>query len=318
MGARILLDHTPQGERAGNLHYLLHDQRRVWAGTDHGAALGEALRAAASGGDERSREIFDEIVRVLQGIPGASSVKADQTGGAPTLDVRFDRAAIARYGLTVQEVADTVAAAMGGRESGLLFQGDRRFDITVRVPNETRVDLDAVKALPVMLPAVEGRQRQSVPLSAVAEFRFTDGLNQISRENGKRRVVVQANVSGRDVGSFVEEARAKVDKIELPAGYYLEWGGQFQSLQAASKRLSIVVPLCFLGIFGLLFMALGSFGRAVSVFLAVPLGFAPSSFFQFLALLAAVAAVVYLVDVRPAVRPYSGRGPRGGSSRGGW
>jgi cobalt-zinc-cadmium resistance protein CzcA len=113
-----------------------------------------------------------------------------------------------------------------------------------------------------------------VPLSAVAEFRFTDGLNQISRENGKRRVVVQANVSGRDVGSFVEEARAKVDKIELPAGYYLEWGGQFQSLQAASKRLSIVVPLCFLGIFGLLFMALGSFGRAVSVFLAVPLGLA--------------------------------------------
>jgi cobalt-zinc-cadmium resistance protein CzcA len=223
---------------------------------------------------EKMAASADEIVRVLQGIPGASSVKADQTGGAPTLDVRFDRAAIARYGLTVQEVADTVAAAMGGRESGLLFQGDRRFDITVRVPNETRVDLDAVKALPVMLPAVEGRQRQSVPLSAVAEFRFTDGLNQISRENGKRRVVVQANVSGRDVGSFVEEARAKVDKIELPAGYYLEWGGQFQSLQAASKRLSIVVPLCFLGIFGLLFMALGSFGRAVSVFLAVPLGLA--------------------------------------------
>ncbi len=216
----------------------------------------------------------NEIVRVLQGVPGAASVKADQTGGAPTLDVRFDRAAIARYGLTVQEVADTVGAAMGGREAGLLFEGDRRFDITVRVPDETRMNLDTVQAIPVLLPAEVGQKRQSVPLSAVAQFRFTDGLNQISRENGKRRVVIQANVRGRDVGSFVAEAQAKVDKLKLPAGYYLEWGGQFQNLQAASKRLSIVVPLCFLGIFGLLYMALGSLGRATSVFLAVPLGLA--------------------------------------------
>jgi cobalt-zinc-cadmium resistance protein CzcA len=220
----------------------------------------------------------NEIVRVLQGIPGAASVKADQTGGAPTLDVRFDRAAIARYGLTVQEVADTVSASMGGRESGLLFEGDRRFDITVRVPDQTRIDLDAVKALPVMLPSVEGQKRQSVPLSAVAQFRFTDGLNQISRENGKRRVVIQANIRGRDAGSFVAEAMTKVDKLKLPAGYYLEWGGQFQNLQAASERLSIVVPLCFLGIFGLLFMALGSLGRATAVFLAVPLGLAGGVF----------------------------------------
>lgn len=220
----------------------------------------------------------DQIVRVLQSIPGAASVKADQTGGAPTLDVRFDRDAIARYGLTVQEVADTVSAAMGGRESGLLFEGDRRFDITVRVPDQTRVDLDAVKALPVMLPQVEGQPRRSVPLAAVAQFRFTDGLNQISRENGKRRVVIQANVRGRDVGSFVADAIAKVDQVRLPSGYYLEWGGQFQNLQAASKRLSIVVPLCFLGIFGLLFMALGSLGRATAVFLAVPLGLAGGVF----------------------------------------
>jgi cobalt-zinc-cadmium resistance protein CzcA len=220
----------------------------------------------------------NEIVRVLQGVPGAASVKADQTGGAPTLDVRFDRAAVARYGLTVQEVADTVSAAMGGRESGLLFEGDRRFDIIVRVPDQTRVDLDTVKALPVMLPAVEGQKRQSVPLSAVAQFRFTDGLNQISRENGKRRVVIQANIRGRDAGSFVAEAMTKVDRLQLPAGYYLEWGGQFQNLQEASKRLSIVVPLCFLGIFGLLFMALGSLGRATAVFLAVPLGLAGGVF----------------------------------------
>jgi cobalt-zinc-cadmium resistance protein CzcA len=129
-----------------------------------------------------------------------------------------------------------------------------------------------------MLPTVEGQRRQSVPLSAVAQFRFTDGLNQISRENGKRRVVIQANIRGRDAGSFVADAMAKVDKVKLPAGYYLEWGGQFQNLQAASKRLSIIVPLCFLGIFGLLFMALGSIGRAVAVFIAVPLGLAGGVF----------------------------------------
>ena len=220
----------------------------------------------------------NEIVRVLQTIPGAASVKADQTGGAPTLDVRFDRAAIARYGLTVQEVADTVAAAMGGRASGLLFEGDRRFDITVRVPETTRVSLDDVLALPVLLPQQEGQARRSVPLSQVAQIRFTDGLNQISRENGKRRVVIQANLQGRDAGSFVAEAQAKVAQVKLPAGYYLEWGGQFQSLQAASQRLSIVVPLCFAVIFGLLYMALGSFGRAASVFLAVPLGLAGGVF----------------------------------------
>lgn len=220
----------------------------------------------------------NEIVRVLQSIPGASSVKADQTGGAPTLDVRFDRAAIARYGLTVQEVADTVAAAMGGRASGLLFEGDRRFDITVRVPEATRVNLDDVMALPVLLPQQEGQARRSVPLAQVAQIRFTEGLNQISRENGKRRVVIQANLQGRDAGSFVAEAQAKVAQVKLPAGYYLEWGGQFQSLQAASQRLSIVVPLCFLAIFGLLYMALGSFGRAAAVFLAVPLGLAGGVF----------------------------------------
>ena len=227
--------------------------------------------------DKMSRSA-DEIVRVLQAIPGAASVKADQTGGAPTLDVRFDRGAIARFGLTVQEVADTVAAAMGGRESGLLFEGDRRFDISVRVPDATRANLDEVLALPVLLPQAEGQARKSVPLSQVAQIRFTDGLNQITRENGKRRVVIQANLQGRDAGSFVAEAQEKVAKVKLPAGYYLEWGGQFQSLQAASDRLSIVVPLCFAVIFGLLYMALGGLGRAAAVFLAVPLGLAGGVF----------------------------------------
>ncbi|WP_068075100.1 efflux RND transporter permease subunit [Novosphingobium lentum] len=218
------------------------------------------------------------IVRALQTVPGAADVKAEQTSGSPTLDVKFDRAAIARYGLTIEEVADTVAAAMGGREAGLLFEGDRRFEVTVRVPPATRESLDALAALPVLLPQEAGGHRGSVPLSQVAQFRFSEGLNQISRENGKRRVVIQANVRGRDVGSFVAEAQAKVDKLALPSGSYLEWGGQFQNLQAAAQRLSIVVPLCFLAIFGLLYMALGGLARAASVFLAVPLGLAGGVF----------------------------------------
>ena len=220
----------------------------------------------------------NEIVRVLQGIRGAASVKADQTGGAPTLDVRFDRAAIARYGLTVKEVADTVSTAMGGRESGLLFEGDRRYEVVVRVPETTRANLDDVMALPVMLPQQEGQARRSIPLAQVAQIRFTDGLNQITRENGKRRVVIQMNLRDRDAGSFVDEAMAKVGQVKLPAGYYLEWDGQFQNLQAASQRLSIVVPICFAIIFGLLYMALGGLGRAAAVFLAVPLGLAGGVF----------------------------------------
>ncbi|ESQ83039.1 cation transporter [Asticcacaulis sp. AC466] len=219
-----------------------------------------------------------KIVSTLQAIPGAADVKAEQTAGSPTLDVQFDRAAIARYGLTVEEVADTVAAAMGGREAGLVFEGDRRFDIVVRVPQTTRNDLDAFKALPVMLPEQGGQARGSVPLSQVAQFRFTEGLNQISRENGKRRIVIQANVRGRDVGSFVTEALPKVEAVALPTGSFLEWGGQFQNLKAASDRLAIVVPICFLAIFGLLYMALGGIGRAISVFTAVPLALAGGIF----------------------------------------
>lgn len=227
--------------------------------------------------DKMSRSA-GEIVRVLQSIPGATSVKADQVTGAPTLDIRFDRSASARYGLTLKEVADTVAAGVGGRESGLLFEGDRRFDITVRVPEATRTNLDQVLALPVMLHEQANQPRRSVPLSAVAQIHFVDGLNQINRENGKRRVVIQANLRGRDAGSFVAEAQAKVAKLSLPAGYYLEWGGQFQNLQDATKRLAIVVPICFALIFGLLYMALGGVGRAASVFLAVPLGLAGGVF----------------------------------------
>lgn len=227
---------------------------------------------------DKMAQTADEMVRVLQTIPGAGSVKADQVGGAPTLDVRLDRAAIARYGLTVEEVADTVSAALGGLESGLVYEGDRRFDITVRVPDETRFNLDDIRSLPVLLPEQGSGVRTQVPLMQVADIRITEGLNQVTRENGKRRVVVQVNLEGRDAGSFVQEAQAKIAQVELPAGYYLEWGGQFESLQAATERLAIVVPLCFAAIFVLLYLALGSWGRATAVFLAVPLGLAGGVF----------------------------------------
>ncbi len=210
------------------------------------------------------------IVIALQSVRGAADVKAEQTGGAPVLDIRFDRVAIGRYGLTITEVADTLATAMAGREAGQVFDGDRRFPIVIRAPQHTREDLDAVMALPVILPDGKG----SIPLSQVAHVGVSDGLNQISRENGKRRVVIQANVRGRDVGAFVTEARARIDALPLPPGAYLEWGGQFQNLKAASDRLMLVVPVCFAAIFGLLYLALGSVRRAIAVFATVPPGLA--------------------------------------------
>ena len=219
-----------------------------------------------------------KIGAVLQSIPGADGVLVEQTAGAPTLEVHFDRAAIARFGLTVEEVADTVSAALGGREAGEVFEGDRRFDIVVRTPGDQRNDLDVLGALPVMLPGGEGHVQRSVPLREVVQFRFSDGLNQVSREDGKRRVVIQVNVRDRDIGSFVAEAQAKVGKVSLPTGSWITWGGQYETLKAATARLGLVVPLCFILIFGVLYMALGGLARAATVFAAIPLGLAGGVF----------------------------------------
>jgi cobalt-zinc-cadmium resistance protein CzcA len=223
------------------------------------------------------------IAAVLQSIDGAADVKVEQTGGFPTLDVSFDRDAIARYGLSLEDVTDTVATAMGGREAGLVFEGDRRFDVVVRLPDAVRDDLDAVRSLPVMLPETGEGPRASIPLREVATFAFSEGLNQVSRENGSRRVVVQANVRGRDLGSFVGEAQRRVEaEVELPTGAFLEWGGQFENLRSASQRMSLIVPACFVLIFGILYMALGSFRAAGAVFTAVPLALAGGVYTLFL------------------------------------
>ncbi|PZU79613.1 MAG: CusA/CzcA family heavy metal efflux RND transporter [Sphingomonas sp.] len=218
------------------------------------------------------------IAAVVRKIPGAGDVSAEQTSGAPTFDVKIDRQAVARYGLSVEEVANTVAAALGGREAGLLFEGDRRFSVVVRLPDAQRDDLETLGAIPVMLPAAEGQVARSIPLREVARFSFTSGLNQISRENGKRMVIVQINVRGRDMGGFVQEAQAKVNALSLPAGMYTAWGGTFESLQSARLRLAIVVPICFLAIYALLFMALGGFVPAAIVFSAVPMALAGGVF----------------------------------------
>ena len=228
-------------------------------------------------------KVGEQIAAVLRAVPGAADVKVEQTAGFPVLDVQFDRDAIARYGLTLQDVSDTVAAALGGREAGIVFEGDRRYDIVVRLDQATRDDLDAVGALPVLLPG-EGGARASVPLSELARFGFSEGLNQVSRENGKRRVVVQANVRGNDLGSFVAEAQQKMnDQLKLPTGSFIEWGGQFENLQAASARLSVVIPIIFAAIFGILFMALGGVRQAIAVYSAIPLALAGGVFSLLLA-----------------------------------
>ncbi len=219
-----------------------------------------------------------KIASVLRKIPGAGDVSTEQTSGAPTFDVKIDRQAVARYGLSVEEVANTVAAALGGREAGLLFEGDRRFSVVVRLPDAQRDDLETLGSIPVMLPTSDGQNARSIPLREVARFAYTQGLNQISRENGKRMVIVQVNVRGRDLGGFVTEAQDKIGAMSLPAGMYTDWGGTFESLQSARLRLLLVVPICFAAIFALLYMALGTLGRAAIVFSAVPMALAGGVF----------------------------------------
>jgi cobalt-zinc-cadmium resistance protein CzcA len=227
------------------------------------------------------------IAAALQSTPGAADVKVEQTEGLPVMNIVIDRAAIARYGLNVADVQDVIAVAIGGREAGEVFQGDRRFDLVVRLPDEVRRDIYGLANLPIPLPpgetetpavasiadmAANPGHGGFVPLGSIARIDIAEGPNQISRENGQRRVVVQANVRGRDIGSFVAEAQAKIDEqVKLPAGNWLEWGGQFENLIAARQRLMIVVPVCFFLIFILLFSTFGSVKYALLVFSGVPL-----------------------------------------------
>jgi cobalt-zinc-cadmium resistance protein CzcA len=232
------------------------------------------------------RATADEIAAVLAAVPGAADVRAEAVRGAPVLSVDVDRPAIARYGLTVADVHAVVAAGVGGHRAGQLFEGDRRFDIVVRLPEAARQQLAVLERLPVPLSHEDAPRRRLalggddvgraplrvVPLGALASLRLEEGPNQISRENGKRRVVVQANVRGRDLGSFVAEAQGRVAAaVPLPPGTWIEWGGQFESLLDARRRLTVVVPLCFFVILLLLYATFGSLADALIIFSGVPL-----------------------------------------------
>jgi cobalt-zinc-cadmium resistance protein CzcA len=217
--------------------------------------------------------VAGRIASILRGVEGAKNVKVEQVAGLPFLDIKIDKGEIARHGLSLSDVQDVIGIAIGGRAAGLVFEGDRRFQIIVRLPDAVRNDVDTLENLPVTLPQVAaGTGSLTIPLLQLATFNFSEGPNQVSRENGKRRVVVTAEVRGRDIGSLVEEAQGKVaEQVSLPAGYWLAWGGQFENFEAARQRLMIVVPVCFALIFLLLLSALGSARDALLVFSAVPL-----------------------------------------------
>jgi cobalt-zinc-cadmium resistance protein CzcA len=210
-----------------------------------------------------------QIAAALQNVPGATEVKVEQTTGLPMLSVNIDRAKATRYGLNMNDVQEAVATAIGGREAGTFFEGDRRFDILVRLPDTVRQDVEALRHLPIALPKGTGPTAY-VPLGELASLDIAPGPNQVSREDGKRRVVVSANVTGRDLGSFVAEAQTALERVKVPPGYWTAWGGTFEQLASAAKRLQVVVPLALLMVFVLLFTMFGNIKDGLLVFTGIP------------------------------------------------
>jgi cobalt-zinc-cadmium resistance protein CzcA len=209
----------------------------------------------------------NDILKAINQVPGAADARVEQVTGLPTLSVIPKRTALGRYGLNVVELQDWVSAAIGGESAGLLYEGDRRFELIVRLPETLRRDIDRLSFLPVPLP-----NGDYIPLEEVATLDISPGPAQISRENGKRRVVVTANVRGRDLGSFVTEVKARINNdVDIPPGYWINYGGTFEQLESASQRLALVVPITLLIIIGLLVMAFGSLKDALIIFTGVPL-----------------------------------------------
>ena len=228
----------------------------------------------------------NRIAGVLKSVKGAADVKVEQVTGLPVLTIDIDRTAIARYGLNVSDIQTVIEIAMAGKSTGEVFEGDRRFELVVRIPDEIRQDVEQLNRLLIPLPAQDsapgntrlaslassGPKPGYIPLLKLARIELQEGPNQISRENGKRRVVVSANVRERDIGSFVAEAQQKIDEaIKLPEGYWITWGGQFENLIAARQRLMVVVPLALFLIFMLLFVSFNSVRYALLIFTGVPL-----------------------------------------------
>ncbi len=209
----------------------------------------------------------NDVLKAINQVPGAADARVEQVTGLPTLSVIPKRTALGRYGLNVVELQDWISAAIGGESAGLLYEGDRRFELIVRLPETLRRDIDRLAFLPVPLP-----NGDYIPLEEVATLDISPGPAQISRENGKRRVVVTANVRGRDLGSFVTEVKTSINNdVDIPPGYWLDYGGTFEQLESASQRLAVVVPITLLIIIGLLVMAFGSLKDALIIFTGVPL-----------------------------------------------
>ncbi|WP_449117479.1 CusA/CzcA family heavy metal efflux RND transporter [Pseudomonas viridiflava] len=215
-----------------------------------------------------------KIAAAMQKVPGASEVKVEQTTGLPVLTINIDRDKAARYGLNVADVQDAIATALGGRQAGTLYEGDRRFDMVVRLSEQLRTDVAGLSSLLIPVQASAGSINQQISfisLSQVASLDLVLGPNQISRENGKRLVIVSANVRGRDLGSFVEDAGQTIDSsVQIPAGYWTNWGGQFEQLQSAAKRLQIVVPVALLLVLALLFLMFNNLKDGLLVFTGIP------------------------------------------------
>lgn len=222
----------------------------------------------------------EEIAGILRKIPGSADVKIAQTKGLPVLDVKIDREAASRLGINVSDALDVLAIAAGGGKAGQIFEGDRRFDILVRLPEAQREDIKALENLPIPLVQQSNANTANaskshfpyVPLSEIAKLQVSEGLNEIRREDSKRFIAVQSNVRGRDLGSFVEEAKKVIgEKVKIPEGYWIVWGGQFENLMSARQRLFIVIPVCLGLIFLLLYSALDSVRYALLVFTGVPM-----------------------------------------------
>ena len=217
-------------------------------------------------------KVAESINKQLKQVPGAADIKVEQVSGLPLITVNINRESLARYGLQISNVQDAISIATGGKKVGELFEGDKRFDLIVRLPENLRTAPDVLRRVFIPLPIAKDGEHHFIPLNEVASLVQSESPNQISREEGKRRVVVSANVRDRDLSSFVGEAKQRVDRnVTVPSGYWVEWGGQYEQLESASQRLQIVVPVTLMVIFLLLFMSFGRISDAILVFTGIPL-----------------------------------------------
>lgn len=216
-------------------------------------------------------EVGEQVAAVLAAVPGAEDARMEQATGLPLLSIEPQRDHLALVGMDVAQMQQLIQTAIGGRQVGLMYEGDKRFKLMLRLPQELRQDPAALARIPVTLPLDDSPELRYVPLGEIATIKEITGPNQINRESGKRNVVVTANVTDRDLGSFIAEVQQRMQQLPLPEGYWLDYGGTFKQLQSATERLSIVVPLTLLLIIGLLYGALNSVRDTLVVFSGIPL-----------------------------------------------